>query len=141
MSNDTVGEWDDYETWQLQAHIFDLQNTLIRATREIQRRAKIEKSRFTRIERYEQIKRLLADGNIRTTSQIAKALRMSPSQHLRDILCELYRDGTILGYAESAVAHHPIYHWYVQGTLPLPSPDFQRMAVCESVTESVDFPF
>lgn len=136
-----VGRWDNWSDAGLRARIMELRMERASIEDELLRRGKVKYARYTRIERFEQIKRVLSDGLVHTTSQIAKELGMSASGHLRAILCELYRDGSILGYAENTVARHPVYYWYTQSTIPLPSPDFQRIEVCDSVTEDVDFPF
>lgn len=135
-----VGQWDKWSDDGLRARLLELRMEIDSIKNELTYRGKIKHARFTRTERFEQIKRLLADGLIRTTSQVAKELGMSPSNHLRNILCEVYRNGDILGYAANSVAGHPVYHWYIQATLPRPSPDFQRNPVCGSVTEAVEFP-
>lgn len=125
-----VGQWDDWEDWMLRSHLIDIENEAAQVRMEIKRRDTITASYFTRDERKAQIGRLLSNGQIFTTSQVAKALHMAASQNLRNMLCELYDAGKILGYAEGKVANHPIYYWYIQASLPLPFPQGSRDEPC-----------
>lgn len=136
-----VGEWDGWETWVLRAHLLNLEDQCSEVRNELRKRDDFKQARFTRDERKQQICRFLSNGQIFTTAQIAKQLCMSPSQNLRDILCELYNAGKIRRYSEGKVAAHPIYYWYIQVSLPLPFPESAHVAPCESVSEAVDFPF
>lgn len=119
MTKYTIGEWGRYADWEL-PHILEQLQSEIETIQHWQKtRAKRAKKNYSRGERKIQIMRILADGRIQTTATIAKQLSMSPSGHLREILCELFKDGYIVGYAENTVAKHPVYYWYVQNTSPL----------------------
>lgn len=130
MYKSLIGEWGQYEDWEITEIIINLENDLANARSEQKRRSKIRKSYYTRDERKQQIRRILSNGKIYTTSQIARKLSLSPSGHLREILCELFRDGYISAHAESEVAKHPIYYWYEQKTIPLPFPMVEYAAPC-----------
>lgn len=133
MFNLWIGEWSQYETWELREIIDNLENDLASAQMALQARVAEKRKNFSRAERGTQIIRLLRDGKVRTTSQIAKALGMSASGHLRDILCELYKNQSIAGYAQGNVAHHYIYYWYDQRTLPLPFQESASAPPCQTV--------
>lgn len=120
MFRNLIGEWGQYEDWELTEIVIALESELSNARHEQKRRAKQKGKYLRREQRKQQILGLLGSGQILTTSQIASKLSLSASGHLRDILCELYRDGIILGYAEGKVASHPIYYWGIQKTIPLP---------------------
>lgn len=130
MYKSLIGEWGQYEDWEITEIIINLENDLANARAEQKRRSKIRKSYYTRDERKQQIRRILSGGSLFTTSQIARKLSISPSGHLREILCELFRDGIINAHAESEVAKHPIYYWYEQNALPLPFPTGEQVAPC-----------
>lgn len=141
MPKVVMGEWDWWDTWVLRAHLLNLEDQCAEIRMELRKRDEVTRSRFTRDERKSQICRLLSNGQIFTTAQIAKALSVKPTNNLRDILCELYSSGAIRGYADGKVALHPIYYWYAQSTLPLPFPHDAYDKPCESIVEGVGFPF
>lgn len=120
MFRDMIGEWGQYEDWEITQIVIALESELSNARYEQKARAKKKKGYFSREVRKSQIEGILRDGLVRTTSQIATVLGIAPSGHLRDILCELYRDGIIVGQADNSVANHNIFYWSIQKTLPIP---------------------
>jgi len=66
----------------------------------------VTKGYYSKTERITQIMRYLSDGKIRSTSEIAAALKMKPTSKFRAILLALYRDGHLLAYQESRM-----YRW------------------------------
>lgn len=66
----------------------------------------VVKGYYSKTERQAQILRFLSDGKIRSTSEIAKALKMRGSTNLRKMLLELWREKIILAYQESNM-----YRW------------------------------
>jgi len=66
----------------------------------------ITKGYYSKTERISQIMRYLSDGKIRSTSEIAAALKMKPTTKFRAILLTLYRNGHLLAYQESRM-----YRW------------------------------
>lgn len=78
----------------------------------------VVKGHYTSNERREQIKRYLSDGKIRSTSEIAKALKMQNTTNLRKLLKDMYARFEILAYVESRM-----YRWQspvlFQLTLPI----------------------
>ena len=115
-----VGEWGKYEDWELIHVVEKLERLAAQGRYEMKIRRKKKNAYAKRAERIDQIKAILSDGIVRTTAQIAKAIGLSSSGHLRDILCQMYRDGVIVGFAEGIVAGHYVYNWTIQETIPLP---------------------
>lgn len=63
---------------------------------------------YTRQERMVQIQRYLDDGKIRSTSEIARALKMRGSTNLRKMLLDLWETKTVLAYKDTAG-----YRWQI----------------------------
>ena len=135
MFTNAIGEWGQYETWELREIVTNLENDLSTARMALENRLQGKRKNYSREERKSQIRKLLGDGRIRTTAQIASALGISPSQNLRNILCELFTDHSIGGYAEGAVAHHYVYYWFDQRTLPLPFQESAYAPPCQGVVD------
>lgn len=135
MFREMIGEWGNYEDWEIAEVIINLENELANARQEQKRRSKNKKKYYTRDERKSQILHILRDGKTRTTSQIAALLEVSPSGHLRNIICELYRDGDICGYALNTVASHPIFYWHIQKTVPIPFSDYDGVGSAEGSSQ------
>jgi len=68
----------------------------------------VAKGYYSKTERMTQIMRYLKDGKIRSTSEIARALKMKGSTNLRKMLCAMYNDKLLLAYKESGM-----YRWQV----------------------------
>lgn len=132
MFREAIGELAQYEDWQLRKIVAELAGVGAWVQAELQERAKVQKSYFTRKERQAQIIRVLGDGETLSTSQIAKSLGMSASQHLRNMLCELYASGKIVGYAQTQNLKNPMYYWYVQKTVPMQFPELAGIPDCEN---------
>jgi len=66
----------------------------------------VVKGYYSKNERKAQVLRFLSDGKIRSTAEIAKALKMQGSTNFRKMLCEMYNDKLILAYVESRM-----YRW------------------------------
>lgn len=66
----------------------------------------VVKGHYSKTERMTQIMRYLKDGKIRSTSEIARALKMQPTSNLRLMLIAMYNDKLILAYQESGM-----YRW------------------------------
>ena len=66
----------------------------------------VVKGYYSKAERQAQILRFLSDGKIRSTSEIAKALRMRGSTNLRKMLLDLFKRNWLLAYQESGM-----YRW------------------------------
>jgi DNA-binding IclR family transcriptional regulator len=66
----------------------------------------VVKGYYSKLERRTQILRYLSDGKIRSTSEIAKALKMQNSTNLRKMLLELWHEKHLLAYTESRM-----YRW------------------------------
>jgi hypothetical protein len=72
----------------------------------------ITKGYYSKTERITQIMRYLSDGKIRSTSEIAKALKMQNSTKLRKLLLALWADKLLLAYTESRMYRwqYPTFH-------------------------------
>jgi len=68
----------------------------------------VTKGHYSKTERMTQIMRYLSDGKIRSTSEIARALKMTPTSNFRKILLAMYNDKLILAYQESGM-----YRWQI----------------------------
>lgn len=75
---------------------------------------------YSKNERKAQVLRFLSDGKIRSTSEIAKALKMRGSTNLRKMLCEMYNEKQLLAYVESRM-----YRWQSPKLVQLELPDIQ----------------
>lgn len=62
----------------------------------------VVKGYYTRQERMVQIMRFLDDGKIRSTSEIARALKMRGSTNLRKMLLDLWATKSIFAYKDTA---------------------------------------
>jgi len=63
---------------------------------------------YSKTERMTQIMLFLKDGKIRSTSEIARALKMKPTSNFRKILLAMWRDELILSYQDSGM-----YRWQI----------------------------
>lgn len=81
----------------------------------------VQRGRYSEVERREQILRYLSDGKIRTTSEVARALKMQASTHLRRMLGELYAEKKLLAYSEIGM-----YRWQKPQLFQMPF-DFDDM--------------
>jgi hypothetical protein len=66
----------------------------------------VTKGYYSQEERRAQIMRYLSDGKIRSTSEIAKALKMKPTSKFRKMLLELFAQQRILAYSQGKM-----YRW------------------------------
>jgi len=71
----------------------------------------VVKGHYSKTERMTQIMRYLSDGKIRSSSEIANALKMRNSTKFRKMLIAMWQDKLILAYQESGM-----YRWQ----LPMP---------------------
>lgn len=66
----------------------------------------VVKGYYSKTERMTQIMRFLNDGKIRSTAEIARALKMQNSTNLRKMLVAMWNDKLLLAYKESNM-----YRW------------------------------
>lgn len=66
----------------------------------------VVKGYYSKLERQDQVLRFLKDEKIRSTSEVARALKMQNSTCLRKMLLELWQDKKVLAYKESGM-----YRW------------------------------
>lgn len=69
--------------------------------------------------RKQQIQAILNSGWELTTWEIAKKLGLKPSSHLRQILCEMLRDGLIHAYAKQP-GERRTFVWFIPTSQKLP---------------------
>ena len=79
----------------------------------------VVKGYYSKTERMTQVMRFLNDGKIRSSSEIARALKMQNSTAFRKVLIAMWHDKLLLAYQESGM-----YRWQVNVhvQLPLPTP-------------------
>jgi len=85
----------------------------------------VTKGYYSKTERMTQVMRYLSDGKIRSTSEIATALKMKPTSKFRKMLLALYADKLILAYQESRM-----YRWQL--------PKLMQQEMFPFETEEVD---
>lgn len=66
----------------------------------------VVKGYYSQAERMAQVLRFLSDGKIRSTSEIARALKMRPSSNFRKMLTRMWTRKLLLAYTESGM-----YRW------------------------------
>lgn len=66
----------------------------------------VVKGHYSKTERMAQIMRYLSDGKIRSSSEIARALKMQNTSKFRKMLLELFEAKELLAYSESRM-----YRW------------------------------
>lgn len=74
----------------------------------------VVKGYYSQSERREQIRRFLSDGKIRSTAEIAAALKMRNTTLLRQMLKQMYADKAVLAYVESRM-----YRWQIPKIIQL----------------------
>lgn len=86
----------------------------------------ITKGCYSKTERMTQIMRYLSDGKIRSTSEIARALKMCNSTPFRNMLKAMWRDKLLLAYEESRM-----YRWQMPKLIQLPFIDMVDEGIIE----------
>lgn len=74
----------------------------------------VVKGHYSKTERMAQIMRYLSDGKIRSSSEIAKALKMQNTSKFRKMLIAMWNDKLILAYQESGM-----YRWQMPTQIQL----------------------
>jgi len=84
----------------------------------------VVKGNYSKQERCAQILRFLNDGKIRSTSEVARALKMQNATAFRKLLLDMYARGEVRSYCDSVG-----YRWQSNPLIQLPMFDDEKEGV------------